>query len=166
MNYIGIRNFIKSGDVIAFSHSGWKTFSDIESQIVRAFTRSEYSHVGIVLKMSERLFLLEAVVPEIRIVPLSNFNEFYLLSLERPLSEEATDYALQKIGEKYSKWEAIMGFFDKTRNNKSWQCAEYVNSVLKHNNVFIKGKDTPTDIVKGCMEDLGAGLILVQNRRE
>ena len=120
MNYIGLRDFIQSGDIVAFTHRGWKSWSDIESQIVRMATRSEYSHVGIVWKVGGRNFLLEAVVPEIRIFPLSNFKEFYLLSTRCGLSIEAEEYALSRVGQKYSKMEAIKGYLGINKENESW----------------------------------------------
>lgn len=163
MNYIGIRNYIQSGDIVAFTHIGWKSFSDIESQIIRMATRSEYSHVGLVWKIADRLFVLEAVVPEIRIFPLSNFNHFYLLSMKAPLSKEAEEYALSRVGQRYSKFEAIKGYLGINKSNEKWQCAEYVKAVLRINGILLSGTDTPTNIVRSAMEEYNAGLIVVTN---
>ena len=164
MKYEDVRPTITSGDIIAFTHTGWSSWSDIESQIVRMATRSEFSHVAMAWVVAERIFLLEAVVPEIRIFPLSNFKEFFLLRNCVPLSIEAEEFALSRVGEKYSKWEAIKGYFGRNRDDRYWQCAEFVSSVLSRDGIDLPGKDTPTDLVRGAMDVLGCNLELITNR--
>ena len=164
MDYSVIRQSIKSGDVVAFTHRGLKSWSDMESQIVRMATRSEFSHVGILWRVVSRVFCIEAVVPEVRVFPLSSFEEFYLLPIEKELSEDTIDYALSRIGEKYSKLEAIKGYFGLNKNNNSWQCAELVKSILIREGICIPGKDTPTDVVRGLMETFRIPLTLINNR--
>ena len=165
MDYSAVRDSIQSGDVVAFTHTGFGSLRDIQAQIVRIATRSEYSHVGIVWKIVNRLFLLEAVVPEVRIFPLSNFEEFYLIPLNKKLSEKAENYALSRVGQKYSKLEAIKGYFGWNKRDSYWQCAEFVSSVLKENEITITGKDTPTNIVRELLEKYSGKLELITNRR-
>ena len=164
LDYENIRPFINTGDLVAFTHRGWKSWSDIESQIVRMATRSEYSHVGLLWETNDRVFVIEAVIPEIRIFPLSNFTEFYILNRHIDMSKEAEDYMLSKIGGKYSKLEAIKGYFGKTKGDENWQCAELVNSVYRRDGILLPGKDTPTDVVRGAMEKYGWKLQLIMNR--
>ena len=158
--YSDIRDQIKPGDILAVTHLSWARWSDIESQIVRFSPRSEFSHVAIAWPMAGRLFILEAVVPEIRIYPLSSrFKEFFWLPINRPLSAEAENFAMSMVGEKYGKLEAIKGFFNRTSSaNSRWQCAEYVQQVLLKNGIVMSCKPTPSDIVKCAMYQLGAEL--------
>ena len=164
MKYEDVRSTITSGDVIAFTHMGWSSWSDIESQIVRMATRSEFSHVAIAWVVVERIFIIEAVVPEIRIFPLSNFKEFFILRTHIPMSIEAEEFALSRVGERYSKWEAIKGYFGRNKDDRYWQCAEFVSSVLHKDGIDLPGKDTPTDLVRGTMDVLGSNLELIINR--
>lgn len=151
MDYKTARPLIQPGDIIAFTHDGWSSWSDIESQIVRMFTRSEYSHVGLAWPIAGRVMILEAVVPMIRIFPLSKLLHFYWVSLNNPLTLEAEEYALSRVGEEYSKLEAIKGFLGKTRADSRWQCAEYVKLVLQTNGLILDGKATPTDVVQAAL---------------
>jgi len=159
LDYKTARPLIQSGDIIAFTHNGWGSLSDIESQIVRMATRSEYSHVGIAWPVAGRVMTLEAVVPMIRIFPLSKLLPFYWISLDKPLVPEAEEFALSRVGESYSKWEAIKGFFGKTKDNEKWQCAEYVNSVLRKTG-GVSRKDTPSAVVFDAISN-GSTLTLV-----
>src|ERR1035437_8655651 len=70
---------IKSGDLIAWTHKGWSPLYDIEMQIIRLATRSEYIHVGTAWIAQERVFVIEAVMPCVRIFPLSYLVPFYLV---------------------------------------------------------------------------------------
>jgi len=142
LDYNSARQLIKSGDIIAFSHDGWSSWSDIESQIVRIFTRSEYSHVGIAWIVGGRVMIIDAVVPAIRIFPLSKITPFYWISMPDSWTPEVEELVLSRVGEPYSKWEAIRGFFGKTKSDGKWQCAELVRSTLS-----LPGFDTPSDVV-------------------
>ncbi len=152
MNYVEERPLIKSGDVIAFTHKEWHTVSDLEIQAVRFFTQSEFSHVGIAWVVGGRVFVLEAVVPRVQIFPLSNYTPFYHIPMGRVLSDTALEYALSKVGESYSKTEAIKAFFGKEKDDDQWECAEYVHSVLASNGILLTGKATPTGVVNDCLE--------------
>lgn len=154
---------IQSGDLIAFSHEGWGSWSDIESQIVRMLTRSEYSHVGIVApEMSGRCMLFEAVIPKVRVFPLSKLLPFYWIQIGSPLNQEAEEFAFSRVGEEYSKLEAIRGYFNSTKDDRFWQCAEYSRGILGFNKSLPVGiKATPTSLVKGCLS-AGHSLILVK----
>jgi hypothetical protein len=151
---------IQPGDIIAFTHEGWNSWNDIQSQIVRIFTRSEYSHVGLAWPIAGRVMIIEAVVPMIRIFPLSKLLPFYWLPLGSPLTPEAEEFALSRVGEEYSKLEAIRGFLGKTRENEKWQCAEYVKSVLRVTGCNYPGKDTPSALVFDAINN-GSTLTLV-----
>lgn len=160
MDYKTARPLIQPGDIIAFTHEGWHSWSEIESQIVRMFTRSEYSHVGIAWPIAGRVMILEAVVPMIRIFPLSKLRPFYWLSLNNRLTPEAEEFALSRVGESYSKLEAIKGFLGKTTSDQKWQCAEYVKSVLRAAGCLYPGKDTPSAVVFDAIS-AGSTLTLV-----
>ena len=164
-SYSDARPLIESGDILAFGHEGFASRSDLESQVVRFFTRSEFSHVGLAWVVAGRVMILEAVVPMVRIYPLSRMGSFYWLPLRQPLSAEAEEKALSIVGQEYSKWEAIKSFFGRNRANQKWQCAEFVQTVLGVNGIKLDGNPTPTTMVRAAME-LGAPLVMVRQSRE
>lgn len=165
MQYNETRTKIKSGDILAWSHVGWSSWNDIQVQAVRAFTRSEYSHVGVAWVTSGRVFIIEAVVPQIRIFPLSKKTPFYWIPTASYWTPEIEEYALSKVGAPYSKWEAIKGFLEKVNigDNAVWQCAEFVNSLLIKANYFPTNIiATPTKTVE-AMQIRNCPVYLVEN---
>ena len=74
--YSEYRDQIKSGDLLAWSHRGFRSWHDFKVQAVRLFTQSEYSHVGIAWVVGGRVFVIEAVEPRVRIFPLSKLGEY------------------------------------------------------------------------------------------
>ncbi len=149
MRYQDARPRIQSGDIIAFRHD------NLASRIIRAATGSDYSHVGVAWPVAGRVMILEAVIPEIRIFPLSKLLPFYWVALNRPLCPEAEEFALSKVGERYSIPEAIRGYFNLTKSDQIWQCAEYVKSVLNAGEDRFFAKSTPSEVVEEAMKQDG-----------
>jgi hypothetical protein len=157
MKYEEIRSQIKSGDILAFRHTEWKTWKDLKSQFVKFFTKSEYSHVGIAWVIGGRVFVIEAVIPLVRIFPISKVLPFDLIPCgERywlPIIEEA---CLTYVGEEYSQWEAVCAAFGKLKAgaSNSWECAELCNVALGMGNLLKvdEALSTPADIVRHLNE--------------
>lgn len=146
MKYADYRGKIKSGDILAWSHrEGWfDSFHSFKVNCVRLFQRSEYSHVGIAWVVAGRVFVLESVVPLVRVVPLSGLLPAYVAS-GNGLRKDQLERALGMVGKaEYSQWEAIKAFFGyNSLENDHIQCAEYVIDVL--------GLDcpaTPSEVVR------------------
>lgn len=162
--YDNIRTHIKSGDIVAWSHTGLSSKYDFEMFLVRLFTRSEYVHVGVVWKIAGRIFVLESTTSGIRIFPLSKLTPFYLLNNKYKWNKTIEEYALSKLGQEYSKFEAIKGFLDlvKPGEDNKWQCAEYTLWLLeKMSNKKIDIKSTPSAIVEFLLGE-GSNIIFVQ----
>ena len=157
MKYKDYRVKIKSGDLIAYTHYGWSSWYDIQVQIVRMATRSQFSHVGMALELGGRLFILEAVTPVIRLVPLSGTlgkHGFYHIPLEADISSDELEFALSKIGKgKYSKLEAVMAQLRKLRIGEDdlWECAEYVICCRKFSGIDLGSIATPAEVVESAL---------------
>jgi hypothetical protein len=152
MEYNIVRPNIKSGDILAWSHKGWGSWRDFKIQMVRFFTQSEYSHVGIAWVVGGRVFVLEAVQPLVRIYPLSRTGDFYWIPMQLNWSEEVEEEALANVGDKYSQWEAIVAFFTVPGINNKWECAEYVAHIVTKAGVDLGDKLTPTCIVENALK--------------
>lgn len=159
MEYASVRDNIKSGDLICLSHKGWGSIKDIESQIVRIVTESEFSHVCVVWEFLGRLFVIEAVVPLVRITPLSTMleedKEVYWLPLSTPMTEAETEFAMGEVGVgAYSKWQAIegeLGTLDIGADRK-WQCSELTIAMRKLSGVDLGDKATPAAVVRKALQ--------------
>lgn len=142
MKYLDRRDQIKSGDILGWTHREFKTWYDFKVQMVRMFTRSEYAHVGIAWVYGGRIFVIESVIPYVRIVPLSNLLPVYVVHVNADLKEER---ALELVGKGvYSQWEAIKAYFGKNKDPNLWECAELVQEVSTIN---FNCKAVPSDII-------------------
>ena len=145
--YSDIRSTIRTGDILAWSHTGNKSFYDFKLWLVKLFTKSKFTHVGIAWVVGSRVFILESVSAGVRIYPLSLALPCYLVS-KGHLSSEQLTFAISKAGQEYSTIECIKAYFNSNNlSNSSWQCAEYVCSVLN-----LPCRATPADVVKYLLD--------------
>lgn len=166
MIYADIREQIKSGDLLAWSHraSMFASWHDFKIGMVRLITRSEYSHVGTALVMGGRVWVTEAVSPLPRIVPLSNALPFYWVPLDATWTHETETRALALIGKDrivYSQAEAVRGALGTIDPGKDdlWMCAEMAWCIARWCGIDL-GKDvTPRGLVEAA---LGRGAFLLR----
>jgi hypothetical protein len=168
MNYSEIRSTIASGDSLAWSHKNWNTLYDIKIQLVRIFTRSEYTHVGTAWVVGNRVLVLEAVTPKVRIYPLSKLGDFYFLPTVKNLNivwtSEVEEYALSKVGENYSMSKAVWAFFSLLKPSKEWECVEYARNILIRAGLKnFEGRDTPTNFVEQLLKQ-GSTIHFIHNK--
>lgn len=162
LKYLEYRSNIRSGDILVWSKRKLTTINDLFGWLVRLFTQSEYNHVGIAWVYNDRVFVLDAVIPYIRIIPLSNVVPFYIIPMDIELNKESEYFAFNLIGiGKYSISEAIKAYFDSNTLNEKWQCVEFVKEILRLNNINIEGRDVPSDFVLE-LQKLGKKLIFIE----
>lgn len=164
MNYQDARPYIKSGDLLAWSHKTWLSWYDIKIQIVRFFTRSEFCHLGTAWVVGDRVFVIEAVIPLVRIYPLSKLGDFYWIPMSAGWSRETECLALSKVGHRYSTWDAIKAPFTKLKNDDVWECAELASRIALSDNINLGTTYVPTDVVEQAL-GLGKPLYLVKNKK-
>lgn len=157
MKYTEIRDQIKSGDLIALSHYKWASWYDLQVQAVRFGTQSEYSHVAIAWVFAGRVFVIESVVPFIRIVPLSLMDKegFYWIPMDREMSDTELEFAMSEVGVgEYSKWEAIKAQFKQIKIAKGglWECAKFVIVARKMSGIDLGDKATPSAVVQAAQK--------------
>ena len=154
--YYEIRSKIKTGDLLAWSEGGtWDSLRNIQLNLVRMGTMSDWNHVGVAFVTDGRVFVVESVVPEVRIYPLSKLLPFTYIRTPFKFDEEATSKLLNWVGTPYSKWEAIKAAFTRdTNNNKVIQCAKLANTVYSfYNSDYSNLFDTPRDTVNFTLDN-------------
>lgn len=161
MKYSEARPAIRSGDLIAQSHGDWLTWRGIKTNMVRIFTKSTYSHVGIAWVQGGRVFLLEAVKPELRIYPLSKAGDFYLLPMGAAWAPQTEEYALASVGSRYSEWAAVRAYFVPLEPGNVSECAAYVREVLLREGIDLGARSTPDSVVLEAQK-LGSTTIFVE----
>lgn len=155
-SYNDFRFTIKSGDLIAFSHTSWKSVYDIQVQAVRAASFTEFSHIGIAVVLGGRVWIAESVTPVVRFVPLSNFTKegFFVIHTDTEMTEEELEYLLSKVGNgKYSKWQAILAWLGKLKlgADELYECAEYVILARRLSGLDLGDRAVPAAVVKEAL---------------
>lgn len=163
MDYPAIRPQIRTGDLLFWSHGSWASWNDIQVLAVRAFTMSEYSHVGVAVVLAGRVFVVHAIGRGVVIEPLSNQDAFYWCPMGFAFPEAALDAGMSRVGERYSKWQALLGFFKKLRigADKEWQCAEFALWFWQQAGLILGDVATPAAIARE-MQSLGKQIRYVE----
>ena len=157
-SYLDIRDTLKSGDIVVASKGNIKSFNNFLSLLIRVFTASSYSHVGVVVKLGNRCFVVEATPPVVRLFPLSKLDSFYVIKMEQDWSTEDENRLFEYVGLPYSDWNSIVSYF--TRRplaNGKLQCAQLVSSFYRWPNLL-----RPEQIVRYAQETLGKRMIFVR----
>ena len=147
MIYKQARPMIRSGDVLAWSHRGITSWHDLKIWFVRLFQRSEYSHVGTAWVVGNRVFVIEAVMPKVRIYPLSKLGDFYWLQMGAYWRKATETLALSFVGDDYSQMQAIVSPFVTPPNDDRWECAELVATVARQDSIDLGAVYTPSEVV-------------------
>ena len=147
MIYSKARPMIRSGDVLAWSHRGIKSWHDLKIWFVRMFTRSEYSHVGTAWVVGNRVFVIEAVMPKVRIYPLSKLGDFYWLQMGAYWRKATETLALSFVGDDYSQLQAMVSPFITPPDDRRWECAELVATVARQDSIDLGAVYTPSEVV-------------------
>ena len=161
MIYSKARPMIRSGDVLAWSHRGIKSWHDLKIWFVRMFTRSEYSHVGTAWVVGNRVFVIEAVMPKVRIYPLSKLGDFYWLQMGAYWRKATETLALSYVGDDYSQMQAIVSPFVTPPHDDRWECAELVATVARQDSIDLGAVYTPSEVVLAAQKR-GAPLTYVE----
>lgn len=152
MEYKNIRDQIKTGDLLVWKNDRLNFLSNLFLKIVRFFTSSEFAHVAIAWRVRDRLFVIEATIPSIRIYPVSKFDEFYHIPMNVSPTEEQLDYLLNKVGLAYSKIDAVRAYIGETLpDDDKWQCVELANKFYKHIGLDYGDNWTPTKFVNAIL---------------
>lgn len=145
MRYSEARPDIQSGDIVAWQGRHWA------ARLIQRVTRSQYSHVAVVWRVSGRLFILEAVPRKgVSMLPLSVCPEFDWIATGVDWAPEAQGFALAQLGKNYSYVDAILaGLNIKMMVKDWWICSEYVREVVKKCNVHVPGiVQTPVQLIQ------------------
>jgi hypothetical protein len=113
--------------------------------------------------VGNRVFVIEAVMPLVRIFPLSALGDFYHLSMNAPWMPATEALALSRVGHKYSQLQAIQAPFSKPPVDSLWECAELAASIAKSDGIDLGEVFTPGAVVLAAQK-LGARMVYVTNK--
>jgi len=155
MDYAAARPQIRTGDLLAFSGGSLRSLKDAQVLAIRIVDWTPYTHVGIAWVVCGRVFIIHAIGRGVSIEPLSNQGSFYWLPLGLQIEEAALEPAFARIGEHYSKWQAILGFFRRLKigADRAWQCAEWVIWFYRQvGHPLLAAEAKPSSVVQSALQ--------------
>ena len=150
MQYTEVRDSIKTGDILLWQGSS------IYARIIRLWTGSSYTHVGMAWVVGGRILILQADPGTgVEVAPVSGNLPMVWVSRPKELSSEALCTALDRLKEPYSMLNAIRAGFGLRPRKRGYQCVQFITTVLKADGEYLDPPSlTPGDFVT-CLLDKG-----------
>lgn len=158
MKFSEHKDKIKSGDLLVWGSSSSNRQSGFFTTLIRLMTMSEYSHVGIAYVETGRPLVFEAVIPYVRLYPLRIDRPFYHIPMNVDWNDESLNFLLSKVGEEYSVFDAIRGYFGKPAEDNKWQCVELAEAFYKTFGLTFGETYTPSTFVEAVLTQRDASI--------
>lgn len=138
VRYGAIRQDIKTGDIMVSSVGTGVNLADIWfGRLISSITGYKIYHVGMVIKLENRYFVLEAMVPQVRLSLLSNRLPFDIIKVNEKVPMQISDHdfktkALGYLGIPYSLVDVVKSYFkNELPKDNGVHCVELTRILLK-----------------------------------
>ena len=168
VRYSDIRDSLRTGDLVSWKAGKVNSFFTAVLKIYQKILKPKSVHVGIVFVIGGRIFVVEARPPAIRIYPLSQMEDFYLIQTNIPDEKANVDFLLQEVGVEYGILDLVRGLlFADGKNNKQQYCSElgslYYEVVgLLDSSKYDEAWRTPDNLIEAMCEITGSDPIHVK----
>lgn len=155
------RSEIKSGDLIA-----WTSLSSFYLKIVRLFTFSEYTHVGVAIVDEDgTIHVVEATRPKVEMNKLDKRMPIYHIPMNVDMTKEAVDLLQSYVGKKYSVLQAALSYINVYIDDDKWYCTELAYDFYNKLGYEFKKRLTPTKFIKEAVSKYGKELNYIESIR-
>lgn len=165
--YSKVRSEIKTGDLIAWKTTKITSFFTFILYLYQKILNAQYTHVGVAIREGDRIFVIEATPPVVRLHPLSLSGNFYLIPTKFERRSSQLDFLLLTLGREYSIFDMIRSMFKFGSDNSDYYCSElcadYYNAIGHIDNEW--AGETPDSIVREVLKVNQNEPIFVKNDR-
>jgi len=162
--YSNIRHEMKTGDLLIWKTRSVANIFDFLLFLYQKIFGAKYTHVGIVVKMGNRLMMVDAAPPVVKVFPISLCRDFYLVKTNIEDKDSHIDVLFNRLGNKYSLLDMVRGVFKFKRNAKEDYCSDLASEF--YNQIgYIDDEDagqTPDSLVEAIVKASGNEPILVK----
>ena len=165
MKYSEIRDQLRTGDLVSWKINKLDSIFSFILYLYQKILKPRSVHVGVVLKMNGRLFVVEARPPCVRLYPLSMMEDFSYVPVGLPENDKHVDYLLENMGVSYSLVkDYIRGKLGLKRTTNGLYCSEeafafYVKVGMFKEEEFGKIGVLPDSIIEAVMKKTGGDFI-------
>ena len=157
-SYLEKRHLIKSGDLIVWGTKSDDSFLSFRN-LIKFFTASDFVHTAVAWNKSGRIFVLDAVMPRIRLKPLSDMRQCYLVPMNIHWNDGLEKKLLSYVGQEYSVPQAIMSYFTRPLKDDKWHCVEVVKDFYEYAGLKIDSKYIPGDFVEAAIKKRNTSIV-------
>lgn len=156
MKYEDARPLFQDGDAVILPHNKFRSFYDFKIWLIKFFDTTPYTHVAMIKKFGDRLWVVESVRPFVRIGTLSSMLDqggFWWINLNHPATEAETEDVLADVNvQQYSQIRAVLGKLGFIKKNKIGtarfvSCAEWFMSERAISGMEFNCDPTPSALV-------------------
>ena len=162
--YSEIKKEIKTGDLIAWDSPKYSSLLTFVLFLYQKITGTLYTHVGIVVKIGGRLYVVEAVPPMVRIFPLENHKRFYWIdaTINAPAVKQL-NFLTAKVGKPYSILDMFKIYLNMENSKEDYYCSELAADFYTHFGYITDPEAgySPDTIVKAISEREGVDVVKV-----
>lgn len=122
--YSEIRTNIQTGDLVIWKVDRVKSLSTLILYLYQKIYKRRSSHVGIAVNINNRVFVVEAKPPYVRMFPLSRTHDFMLLQTNIINKDAALDALLIHLGKPYTLFNLLQGVLGWKTSEQTLYCSE------------------------------------------
>lgn len=165
--YSEIRDSLSTGDLVSWNHVKPTSIFSFILYLYQKLLKPKSVHVGVIVKIADRLLVVEATPPEVRIFPLSRMDNFHILRTNVKQTPYLLDILFKKVGNKYTISNLIKGILGFNAGGNELYCSElanlfYVETGYLDNELYPDSYRTPDDLIDALLKISSNELILVR----
>lgn len=129
--YSDVRDEIRTGDLLAWEITKISSIFDFILILYQKIFKVKFSHVAIAVRLDDRVLIVEATPPRVRIFPVSMCDDFYLIKTNMPNNPKYLNHLFKHLGKKYSLFDLIKGMLGFKNDENNFYCSELAHDFYK-----------------------------------
>ena len=123
--YSKINKDFKTGDLVIWDSESYSNFFEFVLFLYQKILGARYTHVGVVMVSGGRTYVVEATPPRVRIFPLRECEDFYIIPINMSQDpEKLENFLTEKVGFKYSLLDLAKSVLGIANSKKDYYCSE------------------------------------------
>lgn len=155
--YSNIRRQIKTGDLLAWKSGRIGSKIDLVLKLYQKIFKAQYIHVGVAVVLGNRVLMVDATPPIVRLYPLSYCDDFYWFPCNLEYKEKYLDILFKHLGKPYRLFDLINSLLGFKNSTDDFYCSELAGYFYKEIG-FIQDEDAgfvPDTIVEAILKASG-----------
>lgn len=152
------------GDLIAWFEISGNLYQKTLLFLFKVLFKIKYSHLGILLTINKKFYVLSVGVPEIKLVPLEDKKHFYHVPIFLEWNNNYIDFLFDNLNEKITIFDFFRFIFGITSNDPNKrQPAEFITNFYNTIGLRLKNTYQAKKIINILISKFNTDIYLVNN---